>query len=74
MHHQGFTKINEFQTKLFRNDWSDLIAQIEGQYLDSEKVQNLRNRAKMDILVDTTTHKIEYLETKIWGRMSNRHL
>lgn len=55
MHHQDFGKINNLQTWLSKNDWPDLIAQIKGQYLDLEKVQNLHNGAETDVLVDVIT-------------------
>ncbi len=55
MHHQGLTKINDLQTWLFRNDWANLISQFEGQYLNFEKVQNLCDGAKIDVLVDVAT-------------------
>lgn len=52
MHYQGLTKINDLQTWLSSNNQPDLKALIERQYLNPEKVQNLRDRAKMDIFVD----------------------
>ncbi len=52
IYHQGLTKINDLQTWLSRNDWPNLIVQIEGQYLNPEKVQNLGDGAEMDVLVD----------------------
>lgn len=56
MNHQGLTKINDLQSWLFRNNWPDMIAQIEGQYLSLEKVQNLHNGSEMDIFVDVATN------------------
>ena len=55
IHFQGLTKINDLQTLLSRNNWPNIIAQIERQYLNTEKEQNLRNGAEIDVLADVAT-------------------
>ena len=42
MHHKGFTKIDDLQTLLCKNNWPDVIAQVEKQYLGLDKVQDIR--------------------------------
>lgn len=55
LYYQDFTKINDLQTWLSKNNCPDIIAQIEKQYLDSENVQNLCDRAKINGFVDIAT-------------------
>lgn len=38
IYYHGFTKITDLLIWLFKNDWLDLIDQIEMQYLNPEKV------------------------------------
>ena len=55
IYYKDLTKINDLQIWLSKNKWPDLIVQIEGQYLDPKKIQNLYNRAEIDILIDIAT-------------------
>lgn len=43
MHHLKLTKIDDFQTWLFRNNWPELIRSIEQKFLGPEEVQNIRD-------------------------------
>lgn len=55
IYHQSLIKINDLQTQLFENDWSNLIAPIEGQYLNSGKVQNFHDGVEINVLVNVAT-------------------
>ena len=52
MHYQGFIKIDDLQTWLSKDNWTDIIAQVKKQYLGLDKVYDIRKKKEPGIFAE----------------------